>query len=80
VIGISDPSRGEVVVGFVIPREGASVTPLELRDYCRDRLAGFKVPRQIIIDRDLPRGPTGKVLKRVLRERMQDREARVGVS
>jgi len=80
VIGISDPSRGEVVVGFVIPREGASVTPLELRDFCRDRLAGFKVPRQIIIDRDLPRGPTGKVLKRVLRARMQDQRACAGVS
>jgi long-chain acyl-CoA synthetase len=80
VIGVSDPSRGEVVVGFVIPREGASVTPLELRDFCRDRLAGFKVPRQIIIDRDLPRGPTGKVLKRVLRARMQDQRACAGVS
>lgn len=80
VIGIHDVSRGEVVVGFVVPKEGIDITPLELRDYCRDRLAGFKVPRQIIIDRDLPRGPTGKVLKRLLRERMGDKQACAGAA
>jgi long-chain acyl-CoA synthetase len=74
VIGLFDANRGEVVVGFVVPKEGADVTPLGIREYCRDHLAGYKIPRQIIIDRDLPRGPTGKVLKRRLRERLEKKE------
>ncbi|UCG31628.1 MAG: AMP-binding protein [Phycisphaerales bacterium] len=66
VMGKQDPSRGEVVVAYVIPAEGSSITEIELRDYCRDRLASHKVPRQITITADLPRGPTGKILKRAL--------------
>jgi len=70
VIGVPDPSRGEVVVAFVVPTPDARLTPIELREYCREHLAGYKIPRQVIIEPDLPRGPTGKVLKRALRERM----------
>jgi long-chain acyl-CoA synthetase len=66
VIGTPDPRRGEVVVGFVVPKDQAQVTPLELREHCRNHLAGFKVPRHIIIRSDLPRGPAGKILKRAL--------------
>jgi len=73
VIGVRDPVRGEVVVGFVIPKDGLEVTPLELRAYCRNHLAGFKVPRDIIIDHDLPRSPTGKVAKRLLRDMLAER-------
>ena len=39
-----------------------------LRDFCRGRIAGYKIPRRIILSDDLPRGPTGKILKRRLRE------------
>lgn len=67
VIGVRDDVRGELPVGFVIVKEGASATEAELRDYCRDKLAGFKVPRQVIFATDLPRGPTGKILKRALK-------------
>jgi long-chain acyl-CoA synthetase len=70
VIGMPDAHRGEVVVGFVVPREGLFPTPLELREHCHKHLANFKVPRKIVVDGDLPRGPTGKVLKRLLRERV----------
>jgi long-chain acyl-CoA synthetase len=66
VIGVPDENRGEIVVGFVVPKEGAEATAIELREHCRRRLASFKVPRQIIIHRDLPRGPTGKIAKRLL--------------
>jgi long-chain acyl-CoA synthetase len=41
-----------------------------LRDFCRDRIAGYKVPRRVIFADDLPRGPTGKILKRRLTERL----------
>lgn len=66
VIGQADPSRGEVVVAFVTLREGENATEIEIRDYCRDRIAGYKQPRRVIIAEDFPRGPTGKILKREL--------------
>ena len=68
VIGQHDSSRGEVVVAFVTLREGQPATDIELREFCRDKIAGYKVPRRVIIAQDLPRGPTGKILKRKLSE------------
>ena len=68
VIGQMDPSRGEVVVGFVTLSEGQTTDEMALRDYCRGRIAGYKIPRRIIISDDFPRGPTGKILKRRLVE------------
>ncbi len=68
VIGAADESRGEVAIAFVTLKEGRSVTDIELRQFARDKLAGYKVPRQIRIETDLPRGPTGKILKRKLRD------------
>jgi len=68
VIGMPDDLRGEVPAAFVIPRQGAQVTESELRAFAKQSLAGFKVPRRIDIRDDLPVGPTGKILKRRLRE------------
>jgi long-chain acyl-CoA synthetase len=68
VIGQKDSSRGEVVVAFVVLRDGAAATDIALRDFCRERIAGYKVPRRVVIAHDLPRGPTGKILKRRLPE------------
>jgi len=67
VIGEPDGDRGEAVVAFVIPGDPPP-TPEALRDFCREQLAEFKVPRRITVARDLPRGPTGKLLKRALRD------------
>ena len=67
VIGEPDGDRGEAVVAFVIPGDPPPA-PEALRDFCRQQLAEFKVPRRITVARDLPRGPTGKVLKRALRD------------
>jgi long-chain acyl-CoA synthetase len=67
VIGEPDGDRGEAVVAFVVPGDSPP-TAEALREFCRARLAEFKVPRRIVIARDLPRGPTGKLLKRALRE------------
>ncbi len=68
VIGISGGTRGEAPVAFVTLKPDAETTDIELRGFVRERLAGFKVPRQIRIVDELPHGPTGKVLKRKLRE------------
>jgi long-chain acyl-CoA synthetase len=71
VLGKKDASRGEVVVAFVIPKEGTEVKPDELRDFCRTQgLAQWKCPREVFVVPDLPRSPTGKVLKRVLAEKL----------
>jgi long-chain acyl-CoA synthetase len=68
VIGIADPSRGEIPVAFVTLEEGRTVDEAALRQHARARLAGFKVPRQIFIREELPTSPTGKILKRSLHE------------
>jgi long-chain acyl-CoA synthetase len=67
VIGQVDPVRGEIPVAYVILNENAEIQEQDLRVYCRDKLAGYKVPREIRITRELPRGPTGKILKRALK-------------
>lgn len=67
VIGVRDDLRGELPVAFVLLKEGATATETELRGFCRDRLAGYKAPRDVYIRTDLPRGPTGKILKRALK-------------
>lgn len=70
VVGKRDPVRGEVVVAFVVPRDGHSAEPAELRDYARGQgLAPWQIPREIFVVRELPRSPTGKVLRRELAER-----------
>jgi long-chain acyl-CoA synthetase len=67
VVGEPDGDRGQAVVAFVVPAE-VPPTAEELSAMCRARLAGFKVPRRFVIATDLPRGPTGKILKRLLRD------------
>ncbi len=67
VIGVADERLGEVGKAFVVLRPGATPSPDDLIASCRERLAGFKVPRQIEFVTDLPRNPAGKPLKRVLR-------------
>jgi len=68
VIGVADDSRGEVPVAFVVPNGEQEVSEQELRNFVRQSLPGFKVPRRIILREDLPTGPTGKILKRKLHE------------
>jgi long-chain acyl-CoA synthetase len=67
VLGKKDPGRGEVVMAFIIPREGCAPKIEELREFCRRQgLAQWKVPREIRIVGVFPRSSTGKVLKRIL--------------
>jgi fatty-acyl-CoA synthase len=67
VIGVDDPEWGERVRAFVVKRPGTSVDEGALKVWCRERLAGPKVPRDFVFMDVLPRNPTGKVLKRELR-------------
>jgi len=69
VYGVPDPVKGERVRAAVVLKEGASATSEELIAYCRERLAVYKAPAQIDFVKELPKSATGKILKRVLRER-----------
>ena len=68
VVAAPDDTFGEVPVALVVVKEGAAVTARELRAFCRDRLATFKIPRDIQFRDALPKGGTGKILKAELRE------------
>jgi acyl-CoA synthetase (AMP-forming)/AMP-acid ligase II len=68
VVGRPDERWGEVPVAFVALRDGFDTTAEELVEHCRARLAKFKVPRDVTLIEALPRNPSGKVLKRDLRE------------
>ena len=52
--------------GFVVVRSGASVSEQDVKEYVKSRLARFKVPRDVVFVDELPRNPTGKVVKRLL--------------
>ncbi len=68
VVGIPHPRWGEVPKAFVVLRPGSSLDAGALADFCRGRLAKYKVPAEIEYIDSLPRTPSGKVLKRVLRD------------
>jgi long-chain acyl-CoA synthetase len=68
VVGLVDPMRGEVPIAFVELNEGCTLDEARLRSICREHLAGYKVPRQIRQIEQMPRNPTGKVLRRKLKE------------
>jgi len=68
VIGIPDDRLGEEVVAYIACGGEQTASPDEVIDHCKDRLAAYKYPRQVVILDALPVGPTGKILKRALRD------------
>ncbi|MBX6744884.1 MAG: AMP-binding protein [Acetobacteraceae bacterium] len=74
VVGVPDPRWGERPVAVVVPQPGATLDLPAVQAHCRARLAGFKVPKALELREALPRNPSGKVLKRVLREELAAKE------
>src|SRR5215470_1969126 len=72
VIGLPDPTWGERVTAVVVLRTGATATDKEIMATARDRLAGFKTPKQVVFIDELPKNVSGKILKRELRDRLRD--------
>jgi long-chain acyl-CoA synthetase len=66
VIGVPDPSLGEEIGAAIALREDAHVTPDELREFTKSRVAAYKYPRRVWFVDELPKGPTGKILKRAI--------------
>jgi long-chain acyl-CoA synthetase len=64
VLGIPSDEYGEEVAAAVALKDGASTSPDELRSYVKDQVAGYKYPRKVWLVDELPKGPTGKILKR----------------
>ncbi|MFK7733384.1 MAG: long-chain-fatty-acid--CoA ligase [Pseudomonadales bacterium] len=67
VIGVPNEKFGEALLAFIVLKPGKSITVDELITFCRDKIAGYKIPRQMELLDELPRNPSGKVLKKTLR-------------
>src|SRR5262249_43093887 len=72
VVGVAEPRLGEVGKAFVVVRPGFVLAEDDVLAFCRGRLANYKVPRRVEFRDALPRNPSGKVLKRVLKEESPD--------
>ena len=69
VIGVPDEVRGQIAKAFVVLKPGQSVSSEELIAFCRDKIATYKLPREVVMVNELPRTPTGKLLRRVLKQK-----------
>jgi len=68
VIGFSDDKWGESIKAVVVLKEGESLAEEELIEWCQGKIGRFKIPKKVIFTDQIPRTPTGKILKRVLRD------------
>ncbi|OBI32480.1 acyl-CoA synthetase [Mycolicibacter sinensis] len=78
VFGLPHPRWVEAVVAAVVARDGSVITEDELLRHCRTHLAGFKTPKQLFFVDSLPKNPSGKLLKRLLRDRFSREQNAVG--
>lgn len=69
VIGIPDEVRGQIAKAFVVLKPDQTLSPEELLAFCKGKIATYKLPREIVIVSELPRTATGKLLRRVLKQR-----------
>jgi fatty-acyl-CoA synthase len=69
VFGLAHPVWVEAVVAAVVSRDGVALTEEDILAHCRKHLAGFKTPKHVFFVDALPKNPSGKLLKRTLRER-----------
>jgi long-chain acyl-CoA synthetase len=68
VVGVPDEYRGETVKACGSAQAGATIDPAELIAYCKERMAAYKYPRQLVVLEELPKTVTGKILRRELRD------------
>ena len=70
IIGLPDPEYGERVAAYIVPKPGETPDPAELKMFCKERLAPFKVPKEFRIVTSLPTSAAGKILKRELKKQV----------
>ncbi|MGA7876283.1 MAG: long-chain fatty acid--CoA ligase [Desulfoferrobacter sp.] len=66
-VGVPDPYRGETVKAFIVPKPGEEITEKEIIQFCKTRLAAYKVPKSVEFRESLPKTTVGKVLRKELR-------------
>jgi long-chain acyl-CoA synthetase len=67
-IGVPDAYRGETVKAFIVTQPGQSLSKEEIVEFCKERLAAYKIPKQIEFIDELPKSAIGKIMRRKLRE------------
>jgi acyl-CoA synthetase (AMP-forming)/AMP-acid ligase II len=67
VVGVADDYWSQLVTAFVVPRKDHVLDPEEVRTFCKQHLAGYKVPKVVAVVEALPKDTQGKILKRELR-------------
>ncbi|MDA8336174.1 MAG: AMP-binding protein [Peptococcaceae bacterium] len=70
VIGLPDPVLGEIPAAYVVLKPGAQADPDGIKAFCKEMLAPYKAPRRVEFVESLPKGPTGKILKRIVRDQI----------
>jgi fatty-acyl-CoA synthase len=70
VVGKQDKELGETVAAFIVPQKSVPVSEGEIQAYCEEKMASYKIPSTIIFIDEIPRTPTGKILKRELRQKL----------
>ena len=79
-IGVADAYRGETVKVFVVTKQGQTMTEEEVIDFCKEKLAGYKVPKLVEFIAALPKSVVGKILRRELRDmEAKKREGKISV-
>jgi len=73
-IGVPDEKWGEMVAAIIVPKNGEAIDEEEMHRYCRDRLAGYKIPKKFFYSEVLPRNASGKILKYQLRDSFTHQE------
>ena len=74
-VGITHPTRGEIIKAYIVLKEGETLTKTDVIAFCREKLANYKVPKQVEFRDDLPKSIVGKVLRRVIREEEDKRRS-----
>ena len=69
VVGKPDMALGETIKCYIVLKEGQNLNKEDIKAYCKEKLGPYKTPSEIIFIDELPKGPSGKIQKRVLRER-----------
>jgi long-chain acyl-CoA synthetase len=75
VIGVPDEVKGELAKAYVVLKKGETAGEREIIDFVRERIAKYKAPRMVAFVESLPQGPTGKILKRELRDKLKEHES-----
>ncbi len=71
VIGLPDPVWSEAVTAVIVPHQGQTADEQEIIAFCKQEIAGYKVPKRVFFVDALPRNPSGKIMKNMLRQKFE---------